>query len=496
MKMKMYKYIILLLAVTILSSCDLDMQPESELTYNGFWDTEEAARAAHVGIYAKFRRYDYTIWQMGELRSDIWGGNTIESPSGIDLIDNNISATVVHFDKWAQFYGLLHYINDFVVNVPNVPFDDEVDQNHMLGQVYGLRAQVYYTMLKAWGDVPISTEPLLDVDLEALKKKRSPKSEVMEQIKADIAKSLEYFGSDDGQWNDKSVYWSKAATLALKGDVYLWSGKVLGDGDADFREAKQALLEIAGHDLVSYTKLWGQGNENNNEFIFTFDYQQDQRDNYYNSFTGRAVDFVNLFDENGASVADFVVNGASRFGPSDKTLLLLNDQNDLRSNIFTRLYDDGAIHIPYVVDNPNYKGAVFNKFLGIIGDDGSRKNYNNVPLYRYADVLLLLAEAKNHLGEDPSAEINRVRERAYGDNFSGHEYSNGSKAENATAILNERYKEFIGEGKRWWDLVRAGDNIVFDEIESLSASEAYKIYYSISESMLANDSELEQTNGY
>ena len=492
----MKKYILLLISIVLLGACELDMQPESDLTYNGFWDTEEAARAAHVGIYASYRGYANTLWQMGELRADVWGGNTIESPSGIDLIENNISTSIVHFNNWANFYGLLHYINDFIKNAPGVAFADEADKNHMLGQVYGLRAQIYYIMLKAWGDVPISTEPLLEIDLEALKKGRAPKAEVMQQVKNDLAKSLEYFGNDNSMWFGKNTYWSKAATLALKGDVYLWSGKVLGGGSADFTEAKSALNQIAGFNLVDYASLWGQDNENNEEFIFAFDYQQDQAGNFYASFTGRAVDLAGLFDDSGNSVGDLVVNGASRFGPSDKLLLALDDPKDARRNTFIRLYDDGAEHFPYVAGDERYKGAVLNKFLGIVGDDGLRKNHNNVPLYRYADVLLLLAEAKNNLNEDPSAEINAVRARAYGADFATYTYSNGTQEENTQAILNERLKEFVGEGKRWWDLVRAGDGIVFDEVATLDADEAYKIYYSISQGMLANDSELTQTEGY
>lgn len=492
----MKKYIILLFAVVFLGACDLDVQPESELTYNGFWETEEAVRAAHTGIYASFRNYAFTLWQMGELRSDVWGGKTIESPSGINLIENNISTSIVHFANWANFYGLLHYVNDFIKNAPAVEFRNEQEKNHMLGQVYGIRAQIYYTMLKAWGDVPISTEPLLEVDLEALKKARAPKNEVMQLIKDDIAASLQHFGDDNSLWQGKNVYWSRSASLTLKGDAYLWSGQVLGGGDADFQEAKNALAQITGFSLVPYGDLWGQSNENNNEFIFAFDFQEDQASNYYGSFTGRAVDFAELYDEEGNSMAGFIVNGASRFGPSEKTLLALNDTNDVRWNTFIRLYDDGEEHIPYQPGEDGYKGAMLTKFLGIVGEDGIRKDFNNVPLYRYADVLLLLAEAKNNLGEDPSDEVNAVRERALGENFAGNEFVNASPEENQSAILDERLKEFVGEGKRWWDLVRAGNEIVFDEVESLDASEAYKIYYSISQDMLATDSELTQTEGY
>lgn len=492
----MKKYILMILISALFGACEIDLKPESELIYDGYWDTEEAARAAHVGIYGHFREYATSIYQMGELRSDMWGGKTIESPNNVDLINNNISPTVLPFNNWANYYKIIHFLNDFIKNAPTVTFANEAEKKHMMGQTYGIRAFVYYTMLKAWGDVPINTDPLVSIDLDKLKKPRSPKSEVMKLVKADIAKSLEYFNADNTLWKTKNIYWSKAATLALKGDVYLWAGKVLGGGNADFTEAKAALEQVTGFSLVNYTSLWGQNNENNKEFIFAFDYQQDQAENFYGLYTGRAVDFKNLFDEKALSVADLTVNGGSRFGPSDKTLLLLNDLQDLRSRTFTRLYSNKQERPQYIPNDAKYMGALLNKFLGIIGAEGLRKNHNNVPLYRYADVVLLLAEAKNNLGEDPTNEMTLIRRRAYGDNYTGHEFTNGTKAENKKAILNERYKEFIGEGKRWWDLVRAGDNIVFEEVTSLKASEAYKIYYPISPTMLANDPELKQTEGY
>lgn len=495
---KMKKYILIFAATLLFVACELDLKPKSSLTYNGFWDSEEAVNAAYTGIYAKYRNYCYTQWQMGELRSDNWGGKTIESPFGTDLIDNNISATVVPFSNWANFYGMIHYLNDFIKNAPQVTFKDESIKQHMLGQVHGIRAQIYYTMLKAWGDVPIATEPLSKVDLEALKKPRSSKEEVLKFVKSDIAKSLEYFGSNNGLFNGKNIYWSKPATLALKGDVYLWAGKVLGGGQSDYQEAKQALSQIQGFELVKMNKLWGEQNEFNKEFIFAFDYQQDQESNFFGGlFTGRAVDFAGLFDAEGNSMKDFTVNGASRFGPSDKLSLMLADTKDARNATFTHLYNDGKQHIPYTADEESLKGSLFNKFLGVIGEDGSRKSNNNFPLYRYADVVLLLAEAKNNLGEDPSTEINEIRKRAYGENFdAANSYTNASKADNTQAILAERQKEFAGEGKRWWDLVRAGGDYVFNEIATLDKAEAFKVYYPISQGMLANDSELIQTSGY
>ncbi len=488
----MKKYLLIFIAGILLSACDLNLKSVSDLTYAGYWSSEEAVKAAHAGVYVKYRTYANTFFQMGEMRSDIWGGKTIgEEPWDANLYRNNFEITTAPFGNWSNFYGLLHYVNDFIKNAPSVNFKKPTERDNMLAQVYGIRAHIYYTMLRAWGDVPISLEPLTTVNLEALKKGRSPKAEVMTQIKADLAKSLELFGNDNSLWLGKNTYWSKSATLALKGDVYLWSGMVLGGGNVDFTEAKTALSEITGFDLPVWDKVWGQTNEANKEFIFAFDYDKDQAENIYISFTGNKSYFKTLIDESGASLTNFVLSGQNRYGVSDKVLALLDDAKDARRNTFMRTYeiDKNGVKV--------YQGSVLNKFLGIVDTDGLRKNWNNVPLYRYADVLLMLAEAKNNLGEDPSAEINAVRKRGYGANYGvAQTYTNADKITNTKAILDERLKEFIGEGKRWWDLVRAGGDHLYNEVPTMKKTEAYKIYYPITNGMIANDEMLKQTEGW
>ncbi len=110
-------------------------------------------------------------------------------------------------------------------------------------------------------------------------------------------------------------------------------------------------------------------------------------------------------------------------------------------------------------------------------------------------MILLLAEAKTQLGEDPSAEINQIRERALGKGYTP--YVNASKIENKKAILNERLKEFIGEGKRWWDLVRMGDDLVYEYVKTMDKAKPYMIYYPISSGMIADDPDnIKQTEGY
>lgn len=500
----MKKYIIIFIAAITFSACEseLETSSRSELTAAGFWDTEEGAKTAHTGLYANFRSSAGTLWQLGEMRSDIWGGRTFESPFSENLIENNITIATAPFGGWAGLYTRIHRLNDFLLNVPNVEFLDESEKNHLIGQAYGLRAFYYYTLLKTWGDVPIITEPLTDLNPEGLSRARSPKADVMDLVKSDLAASLNAFGSDNSFYQGLKIYWSKAATLALKGDVYIWSGNLLGGGNADFTEAKTALQQVSSFGISlepSFSTLWGVDNEDNEEFIFAIQYQQDEAENFYNSLTGRSTEINPQFDDNGNSMENFVIAGANRYGPSEETILLLDDNDDSRKDAtFISLYtddNDGAGYPNY--NESKYFGSIFNKFLGeVIGSE--RIFQNDVPVYRYADVILLLAEAKNLLGEDPSAEINQIRERALGANYvaATDGYVNGSKTANANAILNERYKEFIGEGKRWWDLRRAGNSFVIDNISFLNPGDEYLLELPITQDMIGRNPLLDQTPGY
>lgn len=501
----MKKYISIFLILLTLTSCEsvLDINAKSELTYNGFWDSEDGAQAAHIGLYGSLRSEASTLWLLGEIRSDIWGGPTFESPSNVDLIESNFTVSTAPFGGWAGFYANIHKLNDFIAHVPEIEFVNESDKNHFMGEAYGLRAFYYYTLLKTWGGVPISTEPFQSTSAEGLSKERASQQEIMTLIKADIERSLDAFGSDVSFWNGNRNYWSKAATLALKGDVYIWSGKLLDGGDQDYTTALSALEkipQIANVQLVAnYADLWGADNENNSEFIFAIQYAENEAQNFYNSFTGRSTEIYQQYNQEGHTMDGFVINGASRYGPSIHTLEITDDTLDTRRNAtFIRMYSDDNNGEGYHEFNEDkYTASILNKFLG--RTDGSERIFDgDLPVYRYADVLLLIAEAKNNLTQDPSTEINLIRKRAYGVNYDPNTmaYINSSPQANAEAILQERYKEFIGEGKRWWDLRRAGESFVLDHVDYLDAGNAYKIVLPITLDMIGRNPKLEQTPGY
>lgn len=497
----MKKYIYILLVVILFSACEriLDIKPTSSLSYNGFWDNEEGAMSAHAGLYEALRSYAGTIWGLGELRSDIWGGVTIESPYNIYIIEQDISISKVPYSNWAGFYSLIHKLNDFIQNVPDIDFRNDTEKNHLIAEAYGIRAYIYFTMLKTWGKVPISTQAQVAINPAQLSLSRSTEVEVMDLIKSDINKSIEYFNNDESFWKAKRFYWSQLATLTLKGEVYIWSGKHLGGGANDYTQAKSALSKVISNSNVklldNYADIFAYNNKNNQELIFSINYEIDQATNFYGSFTGRGAEIHPMFDENGNSLNDLVVNGANRYGVTEKILLILDDINDSRRNAtLLRMYKDNKIYTNY---NKNaYTGSILKKFFGMV-DAGSRKMVDDIPIFRIADAILLLAEAKNNLGEDPSAEINLVRKRAYGDKFTAAlNYVNSNKDDNTNAILNERLKEFVGEGKRWWDLRRAGNKFVFANNEYLKAGDEYKLLLPISLDMIGRNPALKQTKGY
>ena len=93
------------------------------------------------------------------------------------------------------------------------------------------------------------------------------------------------------------------------------------------------------------------------------------------------------------------------------------------------------------------------KRIGTINSNDNHIYISDIPVYRYADALLMMAEIENGLNNPCASYINEVRKRAYGDTFEENKYTEGSYAENELAILQERDKEFVSEGKkRWFDV--------------------------------------------
>lgn len=483
--------------------------PQDRLSTELALTDPNAAQALYTGVYTNFRSFTGTFFSLGESRSEIWAdGLFTESVDAGQSIyyNHNISALSVPATNWAGFYGLLYQINNVINLFPKstVPAGQ---RDRQLAEMYGLRAYVYYTMLKTWGSVPLTTEPITALNNAAdTYKPRSRPDSVLLQVKNDIQQSLTLFGSSNAIATGNRVYWNRVATLILKGDVYLWSGTLMGGGNADLTVAQAALQEVKnleGATLklnTNYADIFDPTKKANNpEIIFALNFEVNQATNtYFTNFTVNNIQAGTLsFQQAAAPTVQSVypyVNGANRVGMKAAMITkLTSGPADQRiSGSFRVMYSNST---PYAI-----RGVMLSKWIGTTV--GTTQIYNNdFPIYRYADVLLLLAEAKAKLGLDPSAEINQIRLRAYGSTYTP--YVNSTPDNNLTAILEEQLREFIGEGKRWWGLRRAGDAYVFNYVDprylspaTVASKTGPNFLLPISTTMLNNDPLLTQTPGY
>ncbi|MFM1794001.1 MAG: hypothetical protein RL642_386 [Bacteroidota bacterium] len=481
-----------------------EVVPQDVISKDQALKDPNAARTLYHGVYGRVRAYNGTFFQLGEMRSDLWvDGLFTESVDGglQNLYRHNISSLNVPFGDWAGFYNLIFNFNNVLKIIPQTTLP-EAEKNKILAEVHGLRAYVYYTMVRTWGDVPLNTEPVETLTNAAeTYKRRTGADSVMAQVKSDIETSLQLFGSSNTIPAGKRVYWNRIASLILKGDVFLWSGTHMGGGNTDFNVAKTALQEVrslqsATLDLnANYADIFDPTKKTNNkEIIFAINYELQQVTNglfgsfLVNSIQANTLSFAQAATPTVSSVYPYV-SGANRVGFNQAmiTKLTAGPADQRITNSFRVMYSNAA---PFAV-----RGVMLTKYIGTTS--GTTQVYNNdYPIYRYADVLLLLAEAKAKLGEDPSAEINAIRQRAYGNTYTPH--VNGTVTDNMNAILNEYLKEFIGEGKRWWALRRAGDSYVYANLNPtyFSANSTAKFLLPLSVSMLTADPLLKQTAGY
>lgn len=509
--MKQHKNILLVIitaaALLQLTACKKQLEevnPQDAISKDLILTDPSAAQTLYYGAYSLFRSSTSTFYQLGEMRSEIWtdGLFTESADAGLQNLNrHNISALNVPFGNWGGFYNMIYNLNN-IINLFPLTTLPPATRDAELAEIYGLRAYVYYTMLKTWGDVPLTTEPIKTIGNAAdTYKKRTSADSIMIQVKSDIEKSLQLFGSSNIIPAGKRVFWNRVATLTLKGDVYLWSGTNMGGGNADFTTAANALQEVKSLQSAllnlqaNYADIFDPTKKTNNaEIIFAVNYELQQASNgVFGSFQVNGIQATTLSFAQAAtplvSATYPYVNGANRVGMNQAMITrLTSGPADQRiSNSFKIMYSNSS---PYAV-----RGVLLTKWLG--SASGTTQVYNNdYPVYRYADVLLLLAEAKAKLGQDPSAEINQIRQRAYGAGYTP--YVNSSVDNNIKAILEEYLKEFVGEGKRWWALRRAGDTYVYANINPayLSATSTAKLLLPISTGMLNNDPLLKQTLGY
>lgn len=494
------KAVLGLMIASSMAGCDsvLEVTDESLIGGSSFWKTEEDVKAATMGLYTYLRGLDGDLFRLGELRSETAGPNSRGADGNLGVYYYNTLGPATMGVSWHGFYTAINYANCIINYGGNVKFEVEANKNYYLAQAYISRAWAYFVMTRAWGDLIIRTEPVEGTAANLIYKPRSSKEEVMALIKSDVDKAIELFGTHESSTAVASgrIYWNKDAALAIKADAYLWSAKVLGGGEADLRTALATTQEImdnaADHGLElegDYAKIFDYNNKFGWELIFCLNYQKNESENNYfaNCWCHQGDVPLNIDEE-----TDAILNPCSGQGIATPTETLRNafDDDDTRkAGTFFDVYaieDDGT---------RTYNTSIVLKGKGMV-ENGKRYYMNHVILYRFADVVLMQAEAKNALGMDPTTEINMIRERAYGDKFEDHKFVAGDQAYNDEVILDERLKEFSFECKRWFDLVRFDK--VFDKVPALKDKKGqdYLKWFPISLGTLSVENLVEQNPGW
>lgn len=505
--MKTIKYVIAFVSVIFATACSnfsLDLAPLSQISDGNYWTSRSHFESFINGLHARLRTHEYNLFLLGAIRSDEYGGTPYggESTAGMERFWlNTLNEESPGITNFAGFYTNINQINLFINKASGTDVLTEADKGYFLGQAYGLRAFYYFHLLRSWGPVIIWDEPSMSFDIDNLSKPAAPQSEVMDFIKSDLASSNANFGSDYSFHLNRKSFWNKAATLMLTSEVYLWSARQMSGGVEDADVAKRSLIEIQTNVpslslQESFEDVFAHDNKNNSEMIFTIHHQFDEATILSGNLNGllpQAAYFESYYDS--------VEN--RRF--SRATDLLQEVQRSMSIAISNNLYHKmdsrdtrkfSSIQGVFTLEEDGYhlRGCYLSKYKGMF-DAGIRRLVDDYPVYRYADLLLLLAEAKAFLGEDIAQEINLVRERAYGSQYqaSAHAYPNQPGDDNLDEmLLKERQFEFIGEGKRWYDLRRFGD----DYVVKYTTATKDRLLWPIDINTLTRNSELKQTSGY
>lgn len=484
--MKATSYIIAGMAACLLAfqSCHdkLDVKLESAITANSMWESEGDAKAAVYGTFNKFRSTfaaAYVFW--GEYRSGLWGAGLATNTTYSDPFSNQLNSTHTHAN-WANVYTTINDCNLILKYTPNIQFTNEAEKNKVMANALFIRAFCYYWIGRVWGDAPVLLNGFESGQQDDLYPSRMPAAQVFEQVGADLTQANTLMPDNVV---DRYLA-SKASINLLQADYHLWMAKVRGGGQTALNAAKVAVDQVLGNS--NYTLMSNFANvfrsEQNQEIVFAWSFVQDEYTGGYPSDLLVPLQYISAqYVENPIKVGThqqwiFLTDAYKAF--------LSTDGRDQRTDVSFETFFDAP------------KNATFqwvNKFAGS-WENQTRVFDADIVVYRYADALLMSAEIENSLNNAQGAisKLNEVAQRAYG--IANFHPTTLSPQDIDREILNERKKEFVAEGKIWWDMIRFG--VVFDQVASLAGRENEQnvLLWPVHDSSINTNPNIKQTQGY
>lgn len=465
----MFKKIIYSLAALSLllgtSACNdwLDIKPNNEQITRDYWKSKEDVESVVMSGYFYLRQCTPTLIKWGELR-----GGTFYSSNINDAKLQDFNMTPSHYlAGYANIYKVVNAANSVLKYAPEVrAIDDtyyEQRMNAHLCEAYFLRAYCHLILLKNFGSVPMVLQPYVD-DTASFDIAKSTEEEIVAQIKADVLAALATGaakGTYEKEWETKGRV-TKWALYALMADVSLWS--------EDYDTCKQYCRLITEATdafrpaFITNTSQWYEifcfGNSNESIFELNWDFNLAQESN----------NFSYLWTQTPSSELRFTNIATDKLREETAAVVTRSGSLDGRvGRMLLATYVASGGNASYS-QTPNY---YLWKYAGTEIQDqtgGLRVHKDaNFILYRVSEIMMMLAQAETMTGNIPAAckLVNRIRLRAGLDNFQGiadtdtDAMANIDEQAMLEEILAQKELEFVGEGKRWYDLLwfgRIADN--------------------------------------
>lgn len=421
----------------LFSSCqDLLEEEPRAITEENFYNTAAEVETAVNAIYSPLRTENQTTYIATlECHTDYgYGrGSYAQFNDFQGMNSNNINRVAGY---WNSFYLSIRNANLVIKNAPEGEEIGEEDITRYVSEAKFLRALSYFHLVRNWGSVPLRTE----ANMENPELAKSSVEEVYNLIIADLTEAENHLPEEQELLGRPT----KFAAKTMLADVYLTLERF-----PEAREKANEVIVSGKHSLVAvatkddFQKIFGPEVITTPEEIFSLKFVRQPGQGNYLPW---------VFNHPSTGLYSF--GGAyAIYSEASNVFYKSWDDMDLRKNLWDRVdfgLGDSTLVSRKFIDSK----AIGNNDAG-----------NDLPLYRYPDVLLIFAEAAAREAGSPTEEaleaLNQVHRRAYGENPtspSSLDYELGDYDETTFVdlVLQEKAQEFQFEGKRWLDLKRTG----------------------------------------
>jgi len=435
MKIKIFAVAALVIAISGCKKSFLEIPAQTALSTPLYFKTQDDFQQAINGAYAPLRgAYNGTngAWAMGELRSDNttykYNPNdrgTIAPEYVADFLDDNTNGVVAN--KYFSDYQIIARTNQILSLIDGLNFDAEI-KNNIKGQAFFLRAFAYFDLVQYFGSVPLHLKPATTLNETALP--LSSVEELYKQIIADAQQAATLLPDKATQQPGRAT---TGSAKTLLGNVFIVLKR--------WAEAETTLKSITGYSLMgNYADIYALANKNNSESIFEIQYKQGTeglQSSFFYTFLVQPITRAEITAVTGIPENDRTIEGYNIPTPD---IITAYEPDDERKNASIGTITAGGVDYPFI-----------KKYLHPHAVSGNTDD--NWPVYRYAEVLLFLAEALNEQGKTSEAAsyLNQVRFRA-----DLLPTTAASQTDMQSAIIRERRVELAFENKRWLDLVHFG----------------------------------------